>query len=364
MILESVEVRNVRNIQYESFRLQPSLNLVLGPNGAGKTTFLECIYLLIRGRSFRPGQLNALMSADKQEMLVTAVSRTEKRSFRLGISKSRNDKVRMRLNGADIRQISQIAALVPTQTFLPDLSELVFGTPRVRRSWLNWSVFHTNNRFMDMHRSFLRVLHQRNQAVQQRASDLGVWTEQFVKKALEVTAIRETHLQGLNEHFQQTLSSLAPDLNLSLNYECGWSENSLLEALKQDMAREQKYGHTRLGPHRADIRLQVHSVHGEVLEGPALRILSRGQGQTVACAMKLAQLDYLRERGVQCVVLLDDATSEMDLNYTRRFFNQINPTGSQIIATGTKNDNLLGAILPPDVKPNVIHLDEGKIVIK
>ncbi|MXW06746.1 MAG: DNA replication/repair protein RecF [Gammaproteobacteria bacterium] len=361
MILETVEVRNVRNIQHESFRLQPSLNLVLGPNGAGKTTFLECIYLLIRGRSFRPGLLNSLMSFDAEDMLVTATSRNHNRAFRIGISKARSDNIRMRLNGADIRQISQIAALVPTQTFLPDLSELVFGTPRVRRSWLNWSVFHTDNRFMDVHRSFLRLLQQRNRAVQQRSADLSVWTEQFVKKAIEVTAIRESHLQGLNAHFQKTVSSLAPDLNLTLNYESGWSENSLLEALQRDKAREQKIGHTRLGPHRADIRLQVIDANGELL-GPALRILSRGQGNVIACALKLAQLEHLRERGVQCVVLLDDATAEMDEIYTRRFFNLLNSTGSQIIATGTKNTEQIQAEIPQCVTPNVIQLEAGQIV--
>ena len=362
MILESVDVHNVRNITDASFRLQPSLNLVLGPNGAGKTTFLECIYLLIRGRSFRPGLLNALISFDAQDLLVTAVSRADNQEFRFGINKTRNDNVRMRLNGKDIRQISQIAALVPTQTFLPDLSALVFGTPSVRRSWLNWSVFHADHRFMEAHRLFLRLLQQRNRAIQQRSSDLAVWTEQFVKSALEVTAIRETHLQGLNEFFQQSLSSLAPDLSLTLSYERGWTENSLLEALELDVAREQKYGHTRLGPHRADVRLQVQSATGETL-GPAVRILSRGQGKAVACAMKLAQLEYLRERGVQCVVLLDDATSEMDENYTRRFFNLINPTGSQIIATGTKNGERFQAGLPPNNTPNLIHLEAGEIVV-
>ncbi len=361
MILESVEVRNVRNIQHESFQLQPTLNLILGPNGAGKTTFLECIYLLIRGRSFRPGLLNSLMSFDADDMLVTAVSRAEKSAYRLGMSKARNDNIRMRLNGADIRQISQIAALVPTQTYLPDLSELVFGTPRVRRSWLNWSVFHTNNQFMDVHRSFLRILQQRNRAIQQRSADLSVWTEQFAKTAIEVTAIRETHLQGLSVFFQKTVSSLAPDLNLTLNYDCGWPDNSLLEALERDQVREQKIGHTRVGPHRADVRVQVNSAKGELL-GPALRILSRGQGNAVACALKLAQLEHLRERGVQCVVLLDDATAEMDEIYTRRFFSLLNPTGSQIIATGTKNAERIQADLPSSVTPNVIQLEAGKIV--
>ena len=361
MILQSVEVHNVRNIQDVSFRLQPSLNLVLGPNGAGKTTFLECIYLLIRGRSFRPGQLNALISFDAQELLVTAAGRNDNHQLRLGISKSRNDNVRMRLNGTDIRQISQIAALVPTQTFLPDLSALVFGTPALRRSWLNWSVFHTEPRFIDLHRMFLRFLHQRNRALQQSSSDLGVWTEQFVKKALEVTAIREAHLQGLNEFFQQTLSSIAPDLYVDLDYDCGWAESSLQEGLERDSAREEKYGHTRLGPHRADIRLRVRSEKGDSL-GPALRILSRGQGKAVACAMKIAQLEYLRSRGVHCVVLLDDITSELDDDYTRRFFQLLNLTGCQIIATATKNNELIRAGISSESAPFTILLKAGEIV--
>lgn len=361
MILESVDVHNVRNIRDVSFRLQPSLNLVLGPNGAGKTTFLECIHLLIRGRSFRPGLLNALISFDAQELLVTAGSRMENHQFRLGISKSRNDNVRMRLNGADIRQISQIAALVPTQTFLPDLSALVFGTPSFRRSWLNWSVFHTNNHFMDIHRAFLRVLQQRNRALQQASTDLSVWTEQFVKKAVEVTAIREAHLMALNRCFHQTLSSLAPELNVTVEYDQGWTENSLLEGLERDSVREQKYGHTRLGPHRADILLRVRSASGDLL-GPALRILSRGQGKAVACAMKLAQLEYLRSRGVHCVVLLDDITSELDQDYTRRFFQLLNLTGCQIIATLTKNNELIRAGLPPKIPIHQIQLKAGKIV--
>lgn len=361
MILESVDVHNVRNIRDASFRLQPSLNLVLGPNGAGKTTFLECIHLLIRGRSFRPGLLNALVTFDEQELLVTAASRKENRRYRFGICKSRNDNVRMRLNGVDIRQISQIAALVPTQTFLPDLSALVFGTPSVRRSWLNWSVFHTNNHFMDTHRAFLHLLQQRNRALQQASSDLRVWTEQFVKKAIEVSAIREAHLQALNVHFQQTLSSLAPDLKVTIEYDQGWSEKSLLEGLERDSAREQRYGHTRLGPHRADVLLRVRTMSGGLL-GPALRILSRGQGKAVACSMKLAQLEHLRERRVHCVVLLDDATSELDENYARRFLDLLSLTRSQIIATGTKNADSIQAILPPQTNPNVICLEAGKII--
>ena len=335
--------------------------MVLGPNGAGKTTFLESIHLLIRGRSFRPGLLKSLISFDAAELLVTAVGCNDSGEFRLGLSKSRTDNVRMRLNGADIRQISQIAALVPTQTFLPDLSALVFGNPAIRRSWLNWSVFHTHQHFMKLHRKYLRLLQQRNRAIQRRSSDLNIWTEQYVKTAMEVTAIREAHLMGLRNCFQRTLSSFAPDLLVAIDYDQGWGDQSLMESLANDAIREQKYGHTRLGPHRADVVLRVHNPNGDNL-GPASRILSRGQGKTVACAMKLAQLDYLQIHGVNCTVLLDDITSELDENYTRRFFELLNATCCQVIATLTKNDTLIRAGLPSERPINLIQLEAGRIV--
>src|SRR5207237_5285863 len=52
MLLESIEVHNVRNLSGEVF-WGDGLNIILGENAQGKTNWLEAIYLLATTKSFR-----------------------------------------------------------------------------------------------------------------------------------------------------------------------------------------------------------------------------------------------------------------------------------------------------------------------
>ena len=52
MLLESIEVHNLRNLSGEVF-WGDGLNFILGENGQGKTNWLEAIYLLATTKSFR-----------------------------------------------------------------------------------------------------------------------------------------------------------------------------------------------------------------------------------------------------------------------------------------------------------------------
>ena len=61
MILERVEVENVRNIEAAGNDLCPGLNVLSGANGAGKTAFLEAVHLLLRGRAFRTRSIETII---------------------------------------------------------------------------------------------------------------------------------------------------------------------------------------------------------------------------------------------------------------------------------------------------------------
>ena len=55
MGLQSLDIRDFRNIQNASLTFSSGLNLITGTNAAGKTSLLEAIYCLGRVRSFRTG---------------------------------------------------------------------------------------------------------------------------------------------------------------------------------------------------------------------------------------------------------------------------------------------------------------------
>ena len=49
MILNSIEIRNFRGIEYRSIDFKPGFNLVIGENGKGKTSILEAISVGLGG---------------------------------------------------------------------------------------------------------------------------------------------------------------------------------------------------------------------------------------------------------------------------------------------------------------------------
>lgn len=362
MILDRLDVHNVRNVRRAQINLNPSSNLIAGANGAGKTTLLEAVHLLVRGRSFRSGGLDSLISFGEDELLASASGRHQGHAMRIGLRKVRKAKVRMRMNETDVRQISQIAATVPLQVFLPDVSELVFGPPAGRRLWLDWCVFHADNDYMRELRSFQRLLRQRNAALRNRAPGLNSWTTQMAEHANVITRTREKIFADLKVRIRELLGELAPNIRIQLDYVRGWEGESLLEALAKDHLFELKYAMTRLGPHRSEVQIRTLDLATGRDVGASSRTLSRGQGKAVACAMKLAQVRYLSSRSIPTVVLIDDVASEFDENYGRRFFEALLRTGCQVIATTTQESDIITMwrdISP--VGPLIVRMNKGRL---
>jgi DNA replication and repair protein RecF len=100
----------------------------------------------------------------------------------------------------------------------------------------------------------------------------------------------------------------------------------LLLSRDRDLAQ----GHTSIGPHRADLRLELRDLPGR--EG-----LSRGQAKLAALALLLAQAAFLAEQDGQWPVLqLDDLASELDRHHQRRVLQALHASGAQVFVTGTE----------------------------
>ena len=71
MALLSLVIRNVRNIRDALIEPAERINLIIGKNGSGKTAFLESIFLLGRGRSFRTSYTRELINNDSEGFIVS-----------------------------------------------------------------------------------------------------------------------------------------------------------------------------------------------------------------------------------------------------------------------------------------------------
>ena len=138
MHLSSLHVEKLRNLQNVDMSLSAGLNYFYGLNGAGKTALLEAVHLLFRGRSFRTHRGSNLISHGLDGLLVRGSLQIEDRTSSIGLRKERSGPSQLRRDGEKINRVSDIARLLPIQTILPNSSELIFGAPANRRSFVDW----------------------------------------------------------------------------------------------------------------------------------------------------------------------------------------------------------------------------------
>ncbi len=352
MIVERIDIGNVRNIDSERLELDPNANLLAGPNGAGKTSALEAVHLVIRGRSFRTTRADRLIRHGEDRMSVAALLGDESVGrVRLRYARQRRGRVELRRDGQVIRQTSKVASLLPIQLLLPDLPELVFGSPGGRRQWLDWGVFHVKQDYAEILGSYLRALKHRNTLL--RAADLKTlpaWTEQVAELGEAVARARREYFDSVVVRVAASLAALDADLAVEWEYFPGWNAASLAEVLGQQADRDVKLGTTLAGPHRADVRITCGSES-------AAQVLSRGQGKAVACALRMGQAKDLATAGKRSLFLIDDLGAELDEAHNERYFRQLEDMDCQIIATST--EGAIGEILMGSRGGRMFHVKQG-----
>lgn len=354
VIAEQLAVRNVRNIASGHLHLDAGVNALTGPNGAGKTATLEALHLLLRGRSFRTPRAEELIRHGEDYLRVDAELRnTHGDSLRLSYRRQRG-RTELQRDGIPVRQSSTVADLLPIQLILPNIAELAFGAPSLRRQWLDWGVFHMKPSYMGALRDYQRTLRHRNALLRRggrsEARTLAVWSARLAEMGEAVAAMRAAYFASIESRIVDCVQALSPELAVQFSLYPGWNGATLLETLEQQQDRDVKSAMTNAGPHRADIAMRI----GTQL---ASQVLSRGQGKILACAMRVAQAQSLESSGKRSLFLIDDVGAELDRAHNARFYALLDGMGCQIIATSAHPD--AGGVLQGPRAGRMFHVKRG-----
>lgn len=353
MRLTRLEVRDLRNLADVSLQPGPGVNLLLGPNGAGKTSLLEGLHLLAYGRSFRGRVRDGLVRTGQEAVSVFAewLADDGQTVRRAGLSHS-GGKWEGRIDGAVVQHLGELCAAFMVVTFEPGSHALVSGGGEPRRRFVDWGLFHVEQGFLPVWRRYTRALKQRNALLKSGAGagQLSAWEQELAVSGEELSRRRALYLQRLQERLAPVASALAPSLgSMALEFEPGWRQSSLslADALALARERDQAFGHTSVGPHRADWMLRL----SEKSPGEAL---SRGQAKLAALSCLFAQAtDCAVERRDWPVIALDDLASELDAEHRARVLAFLAGTPAQAFITGT--DMVAG-----QVTGTVFHVEQGR----
>ena len=336
MALQTLLVQNLRIIEQLDISFAADANLFIGENGAGKTSILEAIDILSRGRSFRERRTTPLLRKEADDLVVSGKVKTIESSTHLGIQKS-SRQTTLHCNQEKVASISNHASYLPVLSMHPDSHQLIQGSGKYRRNYIDWSAFHVKPVFLQNWRDYTKCLRQRNVALRNHASseELLVWTKQLSAMGEEVNKARWEIFQEINPIFDEFTNILLPECEISMIYHRGWSEElSLKDTLHDAHEQELLSKTTRYGPHRADIKIFLN-------QQEAAASASRGQQKLIAACLLLAQIDHIQRYTEQkCVVLLDDIRAELDQQHARALISALQTLGCQVFITAIEVEQI------------------------
>lgn len=354
MHLQRLRVSRLRSLAQVDLELGPQLNVFVGPNGAGKTSILEAVFLLSRGRSFRVGHADVLpmLGHDSLQIYGEVVDGCGG-GHRLGLGRH-GGRWQVQVDGTQRKSRAALLQYCPVVCFEPGSHALIAGGSEGRRRFADWGVFHVEHGYLTHWQRYQRALQQRNSLLRGDASDqeLAPWETEMSAAAVEIDAARATYLASFEARLSEEIGTLAPALGASaLHYSRGWEPLMALEqCLARSRSRDRARGHTTLGAHRADWRL-------EFAQAPAREHLSRGQEKLVvlACILTQAWL-HAKSAGHWPIVCLDDLGSELDVDRRATLIQRLLASGAQVWITATElTTDLVGE------QTQLFHVEHGAV---
>ena len=353
MYLRHVSLTNFRNFTRLDIDLPQRVVLLTGANAQGKTSLLEAIYFLAAFTSFQTHADRQIINFHeaKNSLAVTRLvadyqkARSKHRlEVRLILEPTGINGQRLRkeilLDGVK-KSTNDAVGHFNAVIFVPQMSQIIEGAPEDRRRYLNLALAQSTP-------AYARVLSEYNQALTQRnallkmlgersgnSDQLEVWDDALTRLGAQIILWRIEAIQQIERlasrvHHELTHGSeilrLAYDpafdplpkpngqMGLKIDtiidrsgLELDEIQNGFRTRLRELRGEEIARGVTTIGPHRDDLRfLSNHIDLGDYG--------SRGQVRTALLALKLAEVNWMKDRtGEWPVILLDEVMAELDL---------------------------------------------------
>jgi DNA replication and repair protein RecF len=336
-MINKISLHAFRNLKDQTVRFDKSLSLIVGENGSGKTSFLEALYTLSNGKSFRSHRTKTIIQLGSKEeaFVLRGDFKVKDKNHCVALKKSSTDSYVAKVDGDQIGTIGELASLCPTQVIEPSSFNILAAGAVQRRKFFDWGVFHVEHGFLGHWKRYINCLKQRNSLLRCDTLDrnqIRVWDESLGSYGEALHAFRDDYFNHFIATFNRIkLRLLADDVSarLDVSYYPGWdtSKGSLASILNDHLGKDAARKQTHYGAHRSDLKITFKGL--PVTEG-----LSRGQQKLLVVCLFLSNIEALRSvNGKTSVLLFDDIGAELDEGNALKVVKGLLESGAQVVCT-------------------------------
>ena len=268
-MLKRLSHKNLRGLKNNKHKLERVTHIV-GDNGTGKTSLLEAVSLLLNGRTFVSTNKKELIKTSEKEMLL--MGSVEKASG-LATSLSLSVAETKSAHRANDKRISQQKAHLENPLCVVDsnIINVSSGAPSYRRGLIDRAVFHVEPNHAKNHKEFKKCLTQRNRALSKgrEQREINSWNEPLSLAGEKISSARQELLSQAKPFFKEMTGEIL-GAGYGFSFIRGWEEESYLDCLLRNEAKDRILKNTSKGPQKEDFKLlrlnkktKKYSSHGE-----------------------------------------------------------------------------------------------------
>jgi DNA replication and repair protein RecF len=320
MPFRAVKLFNFRNLNNEETIFNSKNIILVGKNGQGKTNFLEALYTLCFGGSFRTKRAALLCRFGETDLSIIGKFETEDKN-NIDISfKFQNGHKEIKVNEKLVKDRKELIDTIPCIVFCHDDIEFIHGSPDRQRWFFNQTLSLYNSMFIDELRKYNKILKMRNTALKENRNELiDVYDIQLSTAGRNIIQQRIKTADEFNTVLMPIFKEISGiDREVRVVYRSSWKEYESVDEIQNGLKRvihdDIRFGTTTRGPHRD--RFLFH-FDGRIFKNTA----STGQIRLLSLIMRVAQASfYFQKSGRKPILLLDDVLLEMDAEKRERFY--------------------------------------------
>lgn len=313
MKITNLKLKNFRNCEGVNICFDKNKTLIIGKNAQGKTNVLESIYLLSDLKSPRTSIMSDMIRFNTDSFEIDAVAEKNDTDIELNMSYNTDKRRVLKVNQVKCTP-KDFKSVIKTVLFSTKDLLLLRGTPQDRRDWLDRAISQVYSAYDDRLSVYDKFRIQKNNLLKNDFIDetlLDIYNEQLVITGANIIYLRKKFLKEIERFAVLNHKKISNNEEFSLAYTCQYDEIEQISTyLKEELTKRRGEEIARrqscVGPHRDDIEFTINGID-------AVKFSSQGQQRTLVLALKLAELDIIKDKtGITPILLLDDVLAELD----------------------------------------------------
>lgn len=364
MFLKSINLVNFKNYEAVELTFHPKINCLVGDNGEGKTNLLDAVYYLTFCKSFLNPIDSQNVKIGSDFLLIQGEFEKAEKPYPIHCGIKKGQKKVFKINKKEYDKLADHIGEFPLVIISPADINLITEGSDLRRKFLDGILAQYDKTYLDLLFQYAKVLNQRNALLKffskERtfsAEQLEIWDEQLIRLGKILGEKRAKLSEELIPVFQKYYTKISGSKEkVGLRYESQLLEGDFKELLDSNIQKDIQRQHSTVGIHKDDLLFTLESQ-------PAKKFASQGQQKTYLIALKLAQLEFLKNTKQETpILLLDDIFDKLDENRVGQLLELVNSNEfGQIFITDTDKNRIERILARVNSSSFIFKVSNGKV---